>query len=214
MDTREGGTARIDIGERVAGKNRVLWHCRASPKGTKCADENRDECKDKSYCNGQDYDVCPPPQPSPDDAYCMEDGKCYKGKCKTNIVLRFFNYIQSTTSNAFEAVMETNIVGIVMVLSAVVWVVGSVIISRKDKKHVEAVRQSRLNQPKVSAMLQEEPDDKPAEPALKAEQADHRVIFLEPSLVATDSPHRTDFSVPALRDKDSEDEDSEDEPPC
>ncbi|KAK7487925.1 hypothetical protein BaRGS_00020826 [Batillaria attramentaria] len=255
-------------------------HCRASPKGTKCADENRDECKDKSYCNGQDYDVCPPPQPSPDDASCMEDGKCYKGKCstfceiqgmranktlrycvceqnetaacrfccmevpnglceptqqflpdgdfcisgscvdgvcsppETNIVLRFFNYIQSTTSNAFEAVMETNIVGIVMVLSAVVWVVGSVIISRKDKKHVEAVRQSRLNQPKVSAMLQEEPDDKPAEPALKAEQADHRVIFLEPSLVATDSPHRTDFSVPALRDKDSEDEDSEDEPPC
>jgi len=71
--------------------------------------------------------------------YCDAKGECKK--VKQDMIERFFQIIQKLDSNYVVKIMKRNIVGTVLVFSALVWIPASCLINWVDKKQEEEERQ-------------------------------------------------------------------------
>ncbi|XP_071103682.1 ADAM 17-like protease [Haliotis cracherodii] len=64
--------------------------------------------------------------------YCSKEGTCTKST--TDLVYRFFDFIEKLTPSKFVEIMRSNIVGTVIVLSLIIWVPASWVFSCIDKR--------------------------------------------------------------------------------
>ena len=67
--------------------------------------------------------------------YCDATGKCKK--VKQDMIERFFSVIQKLDSNYMVKIMKRNIVGTILIFSALVWIPASCLINWFDKKQEE-----------------------------------------------------------------------------
>ncbi|VVD02395.1 unnamed protein product, partial [Leptidea sinapis] len=149
------GNLRVEGGEECdAGLDKnspCCAGCVFAPPGVVCREAAHSACEGEATCNGATAD-CPKAPAIADEHECAERGRCRNGSCvpycetqgmhscMCDVVERFWDIIEDININNVLGFLRDNIVGVVVLATAFLWIPASCVISYVDR------RRQRLHQ--------------------------------------------------------------------
>lgn len=131
----QDGTECLEKGKCLSG--RCVHYCETKGLYSCMCDKVETACM--RCCRTSFNETCAPPEPDqilPDGTPCMV-GFCENGMCKKTapeFVERFWNIIDHITINTLWQFLKDNIVGSVVLITAIIWIPACYIINKTDKK--------------------------------------------------------------------------------